>query len=144
MLKNWCIRLDLILLVCSSSPCLNGGQCFVINNNADFYCLCPQNGIVGGKRCDQLLISTTSVMPTSKYSSRLSTWTSSIVFVQLHSLVHLLVHHLLVEMVPHVRFHNGQIHSYVLVHSLFMEINVKVRDDQLSYSILLFFIQINF
>ena len=126
------------VLVCSSNPCLNGGQCFVINNNADFYCLCPANGIVGGKRCDQLLISTTSAMATSKspfLSSILVTAVAA--FIQRHSSVHRPAHQRPVEMVQHVPFRSCRIRSFVLAHWLSMALNVNVRANRTLSTLLL-------
>lgn len=48
------IILDDLYLVCSPTPCSNGAQCIVLNGNTDFYCICPTNLPVTGKRCDQL------------------------------------------------------------------------------------------
>ncbi len=51
---------DDIYLVCSPSPCSNGGQCVAVNSNTDFYCICPSNLPVTGKRCDQLNLESTT------------------------------------------------------------------------------------
>jgi len=47
-------------LVCSPTPCLNGAPCVALNSNTDFYCVCPTNIPVTGKRCDQLNIGSTT------------------------------------------------------------------------------------
>ncbi len=51
---------DDIYLVCSPSPCSNNGQCVAVNSNTDFYCICPSNLPVTGKRCDQLNLESTT------------------------------------------------------------------------------------
>jgi hypothetical protein len=28
--------------ICANAPCRNGGTCVGINNNSNYYCLCPQ------------------------------------------------------------------------------------------------------
>ena len=48
-----------IFLACLSNPCANGGQCFSRQDNKDYYCQCPPNLPLGGKNCDQLIITTT-------------------------------------------------------------------------------------
>ncbi|CAF5187089.1 unnamed protein product, partial [Rotaria magnacalcarata] len=45
---------------CNPNPCLNNGRCIALNGNIDFYCVCPTDIPVGGKRCDQLLLETTT------------------------------------------------------------------------------------
>jgi hypothetical protein len=54
------IEIDDLCLVCNPTPCLNSGQCIALNGNTDFYCICPTNLPVTGKRCDVLTIGSTT------------------------------------------------------------------------------------
>lgn len=47
------VQVDLISGVCASVPCQNGGTCVAYNNNANYYCQCPQE--YSGSMCCMLL-----------------------------------------------------------------------------------------
>ncbi|CAF3873661.1 unnamed protein product [Rotaria sp. Silwood2] len=59
-----------LTVICNSNPCYNFGECISINGNLDYYCICPPNLPVGGKRCDQLITetTTTTMIPTTIYT----------------------------------------------------------------------------